>query len=37
MSESLISSYLVSNVSDSLRALNKNEQCEKIAQVAHQK
>ena len=37
MSESLISSFLVSNVSESLRLLTKNEQCERIAQVAHQK
>ena len=37
MSESLISSFLVSNVSESLRLLTKNEQCEQIAQVAHQK
>ena len=32
MSESLISSFLVSHVSESLRSLTKNEQ---IAQVAH--
>ena len=37
MSESLISSFLVSDVSESLRSLTKNEQCERIAQVAHQK
>ena len=29
--------FLVSEVSESLRALNKNKQCEQIAQVAHQK
>ena len=37
MSESLISSFLVSDVSELLRSLTKNEQCERIAQVAHQK
>ena len=37
MSESLISSFLVSNVSESLRELTKNERCERIAQVDHQK
>ena len=37
MSESLISSFLVSDVSESLRSLTKNEWCEQIAQVAHQK
>ena len=37
MSESLISSFLVSDVSESLRSLTKNERCEQIAQVAHQK
>ena len=47
MSESLISSVLVSDVSElltkksdvseSLRSLTKNERCEQIAQVAHQK
>ena len=37
MSELLISSFLVSNVSESLRLLTKNERCEQIAQVAHQK
>ena len=37
MSESLISSSLVCDVSGSLRSLTKNERCEKIAQVAHQK
>ena len=37
MSESLISSFLVSDVSESLRSLTKNERCERIAQVPHQK
>ena len=47
MSESLISSFLVSDVSElltkksdvseSLRSLTKNERCEQIAQVTHQK
>ena len=37
MSESLIPSFLVSDVSESLRSLTKNEWCERIAQVAHQK
>ena len=37
MSKSLISSFLVSDVSESLRSLTKNERCEWIAQVAHQK
>ena len=37
MSEALISSFLVSDVSKSLRSLTKNERCEQIAQVAHQK
>ena len=37
MSDLLIPSFLVSNVSKSLRLLTKNEQCERIAQVAHQK
>ena len=37
MSELLISSFLVSNVSESLRSLAKNERCEQITQVAHQK
>ena len=32
MSELLISSFLVSDVSESLRLLTKNEQCERIAQ-----
>ena len=29
--------FLVSNVSESLRSLTKNERCERITQVAHQK
>ena len=37
MSESLISSFLVSAVSESLRWLTKNERCEQIAQVAQKK
>ena len=37
ISESLISSFLVSNVSELLRLLTKKERCEQIAQVAHQK
>ena len=37
MSESLISSFLVSAVSESLRSLTKNELWEQIAQVARQK
>ena len=37
MSKLLISSFLVSDVSESLRSLTKNEWCERIAQVAHQK
>ena len=37
MSKSLIPSFLMSDVSESLRSLTKNEQCEQIAQVAHQK
>ena len=37
MSDSLIPSFLVSDVSESLRSLTKNERCERIAQVAHQK
>ena len=32
MSDSLIPSFLVSDVSESLRSLTKNEQCEQIAQ-----
>ena len=30
-------SFPLSNVSESLRSLTKNERCERIAQVAHQK
>ena len=37
MSESLISSFLVSDVSESLISLKSTEWCERIAQVAHQK
>ena len=37
MSDSLIPSFLMSDVSESLRLLTKNERCEQIAQVAHQK
>ena len=37
MSDSLIPSFLMSHVSKSLRSLTKNELCERIAQVAHQK
>ena len=37
MSDLLIPSFLVSDVSESLRSLTKNERCEQIAQVAHQK
>ena len=33
----LISPFLVSDVSESLRSLTKNERCEQIAQVTHQK
>ena len=36
-SDSLIPSFLMSDVSESLRSLTKNEQCEQIAQVVHQK
>ena len=36
MSESLISSFLVRDVSESLRSLTKNERCEQMAQVVHQ-
>ena len=36
-SDLLIPSFLMSNASESLRSLTKNEQCEQIAQVAHQK
>ena len=37
MSELLISSFLLSDLSESLRSLTKNERCDRIAQVAHQK
>ena len=37
MSNSLIPSFMVSNVSKFLRSLTKNERCERIAHVAHQK
>ena len=37
MSDSLIPSFLVSDVIKSLRLLTKNERCERIIQVAHQK
>ena len=37
MSESLISSFLVSDVSESLISLKSNEQCERITHFAHQK
>ena len=37
MSDSLIPSFLMSDVSELLRSLTKNEWCEQIAQVAHQK
>ena len=37
MSDLLIPSFLVSDVSKSLRSRTKNEPCERIAQVAHQK
>ena len=33
----LIPTFLVSDVSESLRSHTKNERCEQIAQVAHQK
>ena len=33
----LISSFLVSDMSESLILLNSNEQCERIAHIAHQK
>ena len=36
MSDSLIPSFLVSDVSKFLRSLIKNEWCEQITQVAHQ-
>ena len=37
MSDLLIPSFLVSDVSGSLRSLNKNERCDRIVQVTHQK
>ena len=37
MSESLIPSFLMSDVSKLLRSLTKYERCERIAQDAHQK
>ena len=37
MSELLISSFLVSDVSESLISLKSNERCEQIAHFAHQK
>ena len=37
MSDLLIPSFLVSDVSESLRSLRKNEQCERIAQITQQK
>ena len=37
MSDSLIPSFLVSDVRESLRSLTKNERCEWIPQVVHQK
>ena len=37
MSDSLIPSLLVNDVSESHRSLTKNEECERIAQVAYQK
>ena len=37
MSDLLIPSFLVSDVSESLRSLTKNERCERISQVVHQK
>ena len=37
MSDSLIPSFLVSDVSKLLRFLTKNERCEQMAQAAHQK
>ena len=36
-SDSLIPSFLMSNVSESLRSLTKNEWCKRFAQVPHQK
>ena len=37
MSESLISSFLVSDVSESLILLKSNERCERIAHFVHKK
>ena len=37
MSDLPIPSFMVSNVSELLRSLTKNDRCEQIAQVAHQK
>ena len=37
MSNSLIPSFLMSDVNELLRSLTKNERCEQIAQVAHKK
>ena len=37
MSKSPISSFLVSDVSESLISLKSNERCERIAHFAHQK
>ena len=37
MSDLLISSFLISDVSESLRSLTKNERCEQITQVTYQK
>ena len=37
MSNSLIPSFVVSDVSDSLGSLTKNERCAQIVQVGHQK
>ena len=37
MSDSLIPSFLIGDVSKPLRLLTKNEPCEGIAQVAHKK
>ena len=37
MSKSLIFSFLMSNVSESLISLKSNERCERIAHFAHQK
>ena len=37
MSDSLIPAFLLSDVSESLKSFTKNDQCEQIAHVAHQK